>query len=123
MALIETVTNRRHFLRGGLGLIITSPAIVRVASLMPLPRKRICEASAYSEFLDDAWAKYGELYEPIRGIRTSIPYPTWRRLNQGVELSRSVLRASASMHQSPREANPVPDPAQIPPHSSGKMIG
>ena len=101
---------RRRFLQGLIGLV-AAPAIVRVASLMPvsvwepksrwIPRPDIDEVIALlreqNEIFDVLCFKQNPLTTP-----TPIPYEVWRKLNEGSPHGRA-----SSVAFPPKHADPV----------------
>ena len=109
MALIETVTNRRALLRG-LGAIIAAPAIVRVASLMPLSCKRTM----------DTWRGIPIVECTDLSLGPSIDSPIWV-VSWGEETIYSMFPESTN-HASPADASPVPAAATILTNSRRRLL-
>lgn len=120
--MIETVT-RRGLIRG-LGAILAAPAIVRVASLMPIPHKRAMD-NVIIEWSPVDGANGYNVY------RTAVPRMRWRMYNQGIPI-RSIaewlcepidLFDDSNFHASPADASPVPGSAIIRPQSRRRLVG
>jgi hypothetical protein len=110
MAVIGADSTRRHFLRG-LGLIIASPTIVRMASLMPLPRKRIRGISAWGDIIT--------IEEPVeRIVQWQVEWHAIGRLRVP-----NLLVPESKSHASRAGASSVPAAAQISPQSGSRLVG
>jgi len=103
---VSIVTSRRLFLKRAV-VTLAMPAVVRVATLMPIPRQRIYQASLKMTLAE------------------------WTRLQSAFDMEKIISLLTTSnefvddMHHSPpsRIASSVPAAALIPPQSWRSMVG